>query len=358
MHSEFNEDVNEELRQCPPPCGVAGSMSQPQPPEVVAVTGASGFVGSHLGRALKRMGHRVVGIDWALPDHFSTDELCDEFRLADLRTFDACVRALWGCRVVYHCAGDTTIHRTHHAHTPARSGCVMNNALVDLHVLEAARQLGVATLVLGSASPPGVHKVFSEYCARLYARDYGMQVRVARFRGVYGPRSAWKGGRENAPAALCRKVAASRDQLEIWGDGQQVRSYLFVDDLVEGLVRLAACDDPRVQAMPVTFGSTDAVTTIDALADLIMDVAHHPLPKLHVRGREGVHRAAVEDADLGLMRDVLGWEPPTSLRDGLVATYDWIFMNIVKDELAGTDTSLYDTSVVAVPEPHPPLGSS
>jgi GDP-D-mannose 3',5'-epimerase len=350
----------------------------------VCVAGAAGFVGSHLARELKSQGHYVVGVDWVLPEHMAAEDFCDEFLLRDLRTFEACRQAVDGCDHVFQLAADMggmgwlgTNQAT----------SLLNNALINLNMLEASRQCGVRRYFFSSsacaypehlqtsehaqglreadawpAAPQdayGLEKLFSEEACRHYAADFGMATRVARFHNVYGPKGTWKGGREKSPAALCRKVAAAAaapdhsGTLEIWGDGRQTRSYVFIDDLVDGVLRLAACDDPRVVGRPVNLG-TDHLVSIDELADLAMDVAGKRLQKVFVPGPQGVRG---RNSDNALMRDVLQWEPRTPLRDGMAALYSWVALQVGRDQLKGHDTGKYATSVVADTEPPAPLGS-
>lgn len=349
----------------------------------VCVAGASGFVGSHLARELKRQGHYVVGVDWVSPEHMPAEDFCDEFLLLDLRVFGACRQALDGCHHVFQLAADMggmgwlgTNQAT----------SLVNNALINLNMLEAARQCGVRRYFFSSsacaypqhlqtsvhasglretdawpAAPQdayGLEKLFAEEACRHYASDFGMHTRVARFHNVYGPLGTWKGGREKSPAALCRKVAAAAGDgggtLEIWGDGLQTRSYIFIDDLVDGVLRLAACEDPRVAGTPVNLG-TEHLVSIDELADLVMFTACKQLKKVFVPGPQGVRG---RNSDNDLMRAALGgWEPRTSLREGIAALYAWVAGQVDRHRAAGWDTSSYAVSVVADTEPPAPLGA-
>jgi GDP-D-mannose 3',5'-epimerase len=318
----------------------------------VCVTGVAGFVGSHLAKRLRSLGYHVVGTDWKRPDPecIQIEESCDEFVLEDLRTYAACVRATRGCRRVYHLAADMGgmgfIQSNH-------SLCVLNNALIDLHVIEACRANGVERVFYSSsacvypehlqmsesalglaetdawpAKPQdayGLEKLFAESAYERYAADFGMDVRVARFHNVYGPRGTWRGGREKAPAAMCRKVAAAEDggSVEIWGDGKQTRSFVFVDDIVDGIVRLTDSD----VSTPMNIG-TEELVSVDELADVVADISGKVLVKRHVPGPEGVRG---RNSDNTLMRLKLGWEPPTKLRDGLEKTYAWVSSMVEKN---------------------------
>lgn len=358
------------------------------------VTGISGFIGSHLGAELRRQGHYVVGADWEFPDAgcIPLEESCDEFYLLDLRSYDNCSK-LFSFPVdddehvhVFHLAADMGgmgfIQSNHGA-------CILNNSLADLHLLEAARAGQVGRLFYASsacaypehlqlapgarglresdawpAAPQdayGLEKLFAEEACRHYARDFGMDIRVARFHNVYGPRGTWKGGREKAPAALCRKVAACStddtgdDRLEIWGDGEQTRSYVYVDDLVQGILRLMVCDDPKVsQAQAINLGTEESISVND-LATMIMDIAGKRLDMFHdPRGPQGVRG---RNSDNDLMREVLGWEPPTSLREGMHRLYHWVADRV--DLELPEDRDLLKKSVVApttAPKPLPLVG--
>lgn len=281
------------------------------------VTGVSGFIGSHLGAELRRQGHYVIGADWELPeDSVPLVESCDEFCLLDLRSRDACAKLFGGCRGahVFHLAADMGGMGFIQSNNAA---CLVNNALADLHVLEAARVAGVARFFYASsacaypehlqlapgakglrerdawpAAPQdayGLEKLFAEEACRHYSRDFGMEIRVARFHNVYGPRGTWKGGREKAPAALCRKVAAAAAALnddedvalELWGDGEQTRSFVYIDDLVEGVLRLMACDSPEVRgASPVNLGTEESIS-VNGLAATIMRLSGKKLSVFH-----------------------------------------------------------------------------
>lgn len=315
----------------------------------VVVTGVSGFIGSHLAMELRRQGHHVVGVDWKLPEAGCIDvgDSCDEFHQADLRAYRNCLRATEGAAHVFHLAADMGGMGFIASNN---SACIVHNALIDLHVLEACRANAVGRLFYASSacaypehlqSTPdvsglregdawparphdayGLEKLFAEEAYRHYATDFGLEVRVARFHNVYGPGGTWTGGREKAPAALCRKVAASPGgSVEVWGDGKQTRSFVYVDDLVEGVLRLAACDDPRIRGAAVNLGTEDLVS-IDDLARLAIEasgrtdvtIEHAPGPT-GVRGR---------NSNNDLMRAVLGWEPRVTLRDGMGRLYDWI----------------------------------
>jgi nucleoside-diphosphate-sugar epimerase len=308
----------------------------------VLVTGAGGFIGHHLVKRLKQEGHWVRGADLKYPEFELT--AADEFRIGDLRAEPECLAAVAGTDVVYNLAADMggIGFITSHWATIAR-----NNGLINLHMLEAARQCGVQQFIFSSsacvynqerqgaaavtplresdaypAAPEkgyGWEKLYAEQLCTYYREEFGLATTIVRFHNVYGPLGTYVGGREKAPAAACRKIALVEEggQVEIWGDGEQTRSFLYVDDCVEGLLRLARADVPG----PINLGSEELVT-INALFDLVAAIAGKHIRKCHdcskpqgVRGR---------NSDNTLMRRVLNWEPRTPLSAGLVGTYRWI----------------------------------
>jgi len=308
----------------------------------VLVTGAGGFVGHHLVRYLVERGSWVRGADVKTPEFEPT--VAHEFVRADLREPSACVTAVRGVDEVYHLAADMGgigYISAYHA------DIARNSALINLHMLEAARQAGVRRFLFSSSacvypryrqeSPDvtplreedawpadpepgyGLEKLFAEEMCRYYREDHGLETRVVRFHNVYGPLGTYEGGKEKAPAAICRKVALARDgdEIEVWGDGQQTRSFMYVDDCVEGIYRIMRADYPE----PLNLG-TDRLVTVDELVDLVCAIAGKWLRKRHdpskpqgVRGR---------NSDNTRLREVLGWEPPTPLEVGLERTYRWI----------------------------------
>lgn len=319
----------------------------------VLVTGAGGFLGHHLAKRLVTVGDAVRGVDIKPPEYEASS--AQEFELLDLRRFDACLAATRGVEEVYHLAADMGgigYITAYHAEI------VRNNGLMNLHMLEAARINGVRRFLFSSSacvypqalqrSPDvtplresdawpadpeagyGLEKLFMEKACQYYREDFALETRVVRFHNAYGPLGTYEGGREKSPAAICRKVALAKDggEIEVWGDGQQTRSYMYVDDCVEGITRVMRADS----ADPLNLG-TDELVTIDALVDLVAEIAGKRITKRHdlakpqgVRGR---------NSDNGRLRQVLGWEPRTRLRDGLVPTYQWIEAQVQQNGRVG-----------------------
>ena len=311
--------------------------------EKVLVTGAGGFLGHHLVRFLKQKGYWVRGVDITEPEYSSKDE-ADEFLLLDLRDFANCLKATEGIDKVYTLAADMGGIGFI---SLVKAELVRNNLLINLHIAEACRQNKVKRLFFSSSAcvyakykqedadiPPlkesdaypadpedgyGWEKLMSERMYKNFSEEHGLEVRIARYHNVFGPEGTYDGGREKAPAALCRKVAIARDggEIEIWGDGKQTRSFLYVDDCVQGTYALMESDWKE----PLNIGS-DRLVTIDGLADMIINISGKRLTKTHnVAAPQGVRG---RNSDNTLCREVLGWEPRISLEEGLEKTYQWI----------------------------------
>ena len=315
----------------------------------VLVTGAGGFIGHHLVKYLVAKGYWVRGVDIKLPEYEPSP--AHEFELLDLRRFENCLIATRGVEHVYHLAADmggigyiSSVH----------AEVARNNTLMNIYMLEASRINGVSRFFFSTsacvyplylqrepevrplreedawpAEPEegyGLEKLYMEKLCQYYREELGLETRVARFHNVYGPLGTYDGGREKAPAAICRKVALAQDggEVEIWGDGEQTRSFMYIDDCVEGIYRIMHSDYPH----PLNLGSEELVT-INQLVDMVAEIAGKRIRKRHdltkpqgVRGR---------NSDNSKIRQVIGWEPRIPLREGLVPTYRWIEERLRKE---------------------------
>jgi GDP-D-mannose 3', 5'-epimerase len=307
------------------------------------VTGAGGFIGHHLVKDLVARGYWVRGVDIKNPEY--EPSAAHEFALLDLRRWENCLQATEGVDSVYALAADMGgmgFISAHHAQI------LHNNALINLHTLDAARDNGVRRYLYTSsacvypeflqtdasvlplkeadaypAQPQdayGWEKLFTERLCEHYRDDYGIETRVVRFHNIFGPLGTWQGGREKAPAAICRKVATAKltgnPIVDIWGDGEQTRSFCYIDDCIDGIYRLMQSD----WRDPLNLGQ-DRLISINALTDMVADIAGVAVEKSHVPGPQGVRG---RNSDNSLLREVLDWEPAISLEDGMARTYAWI----------------------------------
>jgi len=311
--------------------------------ERILVTGGGGFIGSHLARHLYRQGHFVRAADIKFDDYIE-EEYCSERLRLDLRDRDNCLQATQDIDKVYDLAanmgGIGFI-------TSVFADVMHNNVLINTLMLEASVRNKVKRFLFSSSAcvypnfkqttpdavglreddaypadpnePYGWEKLFTEEMVKSYRSDYGLDIRIARYHNIYGPEGTYKGGREKAPAALCRKVAEASDpgKITVWGDGKATRSYCYIDDCVRGTEMLMESDHDR----PLNIGS-DRLISVEDLADMIIGISGKRISKRHdlsapqgVRGR---------NADLTLVKQVLGWEPQVSLEEGIGNTYRWI----------------------------------
>lgn len=314
------------------------------------VCGAGGFIGSHLVKRLKAEGYWVRGVDLKYPEFSPT--AADDFVVGDLRRPQVCEAVLdRAFDEVYQLAAD--MGGAGFVFTGENDADIMHNsALINLNMADACRHRGVGVVFYSSSaciypeynqqdpenpttaeasaypanpdSEYGWEKLFSERLYLAFHRNYGLEVRIARLHNIFGPEGTWRGGREKAPAALCRKVATAEDggAVEIWGDGKQTRSFLYIDECLEGIRRLVRSDFTG----PVNIGSEEMVT-IDQLAEMIIGISGKHLRLVHVPGPTGVRGRT---SDNRLIRERLGWAPSKPLADGLEPTYRWIASQVVR----------------------------
>jgi GDP-D-mannose 3',5'-epimerase len=315
------------------------------------VLGAGGFIGGHLVHRLKREGIWARGVDLKSPEY--RDVEADDFLIADLRDPLVC-REVIDRRYdeVYQLAAD--MGGAGYIFTGEHDAEVMHNsATINLNLLEACRRRTISRIFYSSSacmypaynqedpdnpncaedssypaapdSEYGWEKLFSERLYLAYQRNYGIQARIARYHNIFGPQGTWNGGREKAPAAICRKVAEARNggQIEVWGDGHQTRSFLYVDECIEGTTRLTRSNFSG----PVNIGSEEMVT-INGLVNVVCDIAGKKLEKIHIPGPLGVRG---RNSDNRLIAQKLGWRPSQTLRRGLELTYSWVETQVMSN---------------------------
>ena len=312
------------------------------------VCGAGGFIGGHLVKRLKNEGYWVRGVDLKENEYGNT--FADDFTVGDLRNPVVC-DALFDREIdeVYQLAAD--MGGAGYIFTGEHDAEVMHNsATINLNMCEASRIHGVKKIFYSSSacmypeynqldpdnpkcseesaypaapdSEYGWEKLFSERLYLAYYRNYKMEVRVARFHNIYGPQGTWKGGKEKAPAAMCRKVAeAENGEIEVWGDGKQTRSFLYIDECLEAIRRLMESDFTG----PVNVGSEEMIA-INDLVKMVAEVAKKDIKVKNIPGPTGVRG---RNSDNKLIREKLGWAPSQPLIDGISKTYHWIHSQMV-----------------------------
>jgi nucleoside-diphosphate-sugar epimerase len=308
------------------------------------VLGAGGFIGGHLVKRLKKEGFWVRGVDLKFHEHAETE--ADDFVIGDLRDQAFCRSVIdRNFEEVYQLAAD--MGGAGYIFTGEHDADIMHNsATINLNVADIAHKRNIKRTFYSSSacmypaynqedpdnpncaensaypaapdSEYGWEKLFSERLFLAYNRNYGLSNRVARYHNIFGPEGTWDGGKEKAPAAVCRKVASTKsgDAIDIWGDGLQTRSFLYVDECVEGTLRLTRSDFEG----PVNIGS-DEMVTINQLVDMVADIAGKKIEKNHIPGPTGVRG---RNSDNRLIREKLDWAPSAALRAGLEKTYEWI----------------------------------
>jgi len=336
----------------------------------ICIGGGGGFIGSHLAKRLKEEGHFVICADWKENEYFKHEQFCSEFHLVDLRSLDSCLLVTKDVDWVFNLAADMGgmgfIQSNH-------SVILYNNVMISFNMMEAARrnkvkrffysssacvypeykqtETAVAALKESDAWPAqpqdayGLEKLATEELCMHYEKDFGIQVRVARFHNIYGPEGTWKGGREKAPAAFARKAIVAEKEFEMWGDGLQTRSFCYIDDCVEGVIRLMKSDYNK----PLNIGS-DEMVSMNEMAEIALafeNKTSHVSIK-HIPGPEGVRG---RNSDNALIKEVLGWAPGISLRKGLETLYWWIKKQIEAERQTGKAADYTKSIVVAARAP-------
>ena len=313
----------------------------------VLVCGSGGFIGGHLTKKLKSLGCNVTGIDLK-HNEFQNDH-SDNFIKADLRNPEICKEVCEGKDTIFQLAAD--MGGAGYIFTGDNDADVMHNsATINLNILNASKNSGVQKIFYSSSacvypefnqmdsnkpvcseesvypaqpdSEYGWEKLFSERLYEAYYRNHGLEVRVARFHNIFGPKGTWKGGKEKAPAAICRKVAECNngDAIEIWGTGTQTRSFLFIDECVEAILRLVESDFRG----PVNIGSEEMIS-INNFAEMVIDISGKNVSIKNIEGPTGVNG---RNSDNRLIKEKLNWAPSLPLKKGVELTYNWISSQI------------------------------
>ena len=329
----------------------------------VCIAGGAGFIGSHIAKRLKEAGYHVTVVDWKSNEFMKNDEFCDVFIHEDLRKLEVAIKGCVGCKYVYNLAADMGGMGFICSNESVLS---FNNTAISMNMLEAASRGGASNFFYASsacvyneakqedpenpgliesdawpARPQdmyGLEKLYSEEMALAYGRDFPMEIRVARFHNIYGPRGTWQGGREKAPAAFCRKALTSTEHFEMWGDGKQTRSFTFIDDCVEGVLRLMYSECK----VPVNLGTVRMVDMIE-FGKIAMSFESKDLPIKHIDGPMGVRGRTSNNE---LIKKELGWEPTIRIEEGLKKTYFWIKEEIETQKKDGKDISDFSKSEI------------
>ncbi|KAH8507640.1 hypothetical protein H0E87_009985 [Populus deltoides] len=348
----------------------------------ISITGAGGFIASHIARRLKAEGHYIIASDWKKNEHMTEDMFCHEFHLVDLRVMDNCLKVTKDVDHVFNLAADMGgmgfIQSNH-------SVIMYNNTMISFNMLEASRINGVKRLFYASsaciypefkqletnvslkesdawpAEPQdayGLEKLATEELCKHYTKDFGIECRIGRFHNIYGPFGTWKGGREKAPAAFCRKAITSIDKFEMW-------EMDFKPDLSHSLMSVwKVCLGKPFMFFsiiltksdfrePVNIGS-DEMVSMNEMAEIVLSFENKNLPIHHIPGPEGVRG---RNSDNTLIKEKLGWAPTMRLKDGLRITYFWIKEQIEKEKSKGIDLSIYGSSKVVGTQAPVQLGS-
>jgi len=329
----------------------------------VCVGGGAGFIGSHIALHLKKEGCYVICADWKDNEFMQPAEFCDEFHKVDLRLLENCLAVTTGCQHVYNLAADMGGMGFIVSN---QAVLLYNNTMISFNMLEAARQNGAKRYFYSStacvynealqtdpANPGlkedmawparpqdtyGLEKLYAEEMCLSYAKDFTIKTRMARYHNVYGPKGTWKGGREKVPAAFCRKAVVSTAEFEVWGDGLQTRSFMFIDDCVEGSIRILLSDC----AEPLNLG-TDEMVDMNEFAHIAMSFEGKNLPIKHIPGPQGVRG---RNSDNTMIKAKLGWAPSIAIRDGMKKTHAWIKEQVDNELRSGSTLDFSKSEVV------------